>query len=461
MSISLSTVYTVDDRQITPDDGTLLSTTLIDLMCHDELIGVFYNGAGSMVACDLFLAIRRTSNVDFLSTLQDFITKNLMNDLGLARAQITYFPLLNVTTKTYPHRLTSFDPTKQTGIDIQYGRMEAPTELGPQFRANAKDLLFRVQPNVLQYPTECNNWLVSVNGVLHKTVVDDQEPDGTIAVWVIDAFENIRQSKQFSLCVLDTTTLGGHQILPLTSDAILPTSGTAENGVIFNFKDQNFLGKTVLLCFDGYLRCLDDSYTLLSPTAIKIDTPKLDWKSLFLTNPNHRYTKDLFDLRYDINPYSGLPTQLDPTTTPDANDGYLNSFIGKNTIAPATLDDPACLLSRFTTNHSFLVIINNDHIYKKTWEPLTYGDSGFFFELITEEVPRGFMQYNHGKVIPYVMLSAATNRRTFYIDQLDITTDDYKTAKDLAAYTSPRKSILDKALPKRVVLTELYSGQGL
>lgn len=454
LPIKLVSVFQVDDHVISDITSSIGSILVSDCTNHDQWVGLFTDSNNATVTLDISRTLINYRNVDWTQTLGDFINQAYTTAPTVVQSQITYFPVKDPQSGKFENRIVTFDPIRTLGIHVTYGRIEIPGNVGADHRGVSKDLLFILDSAIItSNPT---NWVVFVNGVAHKTVVTQQ--DGVPAVWVIDGFENVKQARTLNLCVLDTNTIGGHSIVPITANNLVANDANIWTSCHISDPTLQLGNKTTLLCVDGYLHCLDDAYRVVTDTRVQLNIHRMELIPQFIQNPNQRFYTDIFGVGNRVNPLTGENVTLSLDTTPDAKDQYLDSFTVGKTIKPSVLQDPAFVRSRLTSNHSFLIVLNNQNLYRNAWTPITYGDAGNLFEIFSESTPRGIAQYGYGKVVSAVLTSSDMRRHTFYVDQLDTSSDEYLDVLNPDFIASRKCGILNPAEPRRFTLTELYTG---
>lgn len=323
-----------------------------------------------------------------------------------------------------------------------------------------------------------STYLVSVNGVFHRTVLYEGE------LYVEDGFHNMRNSKKRLVGLYDTKELGGHRVIPISMDNIENTPEQDPwRGVYLNFPGVDFRNKTVLLVVAGYMYLFDGSYQVVGPRRLKVNTCQMDIINQWLHNPNTvyklGYNKDIEDnqevvgdqivyhptvheriVHYLTHEY---PQEERPDPTKVAlmefryNSLYSDVRNITRTIDYAKLKTTAFLYKQLTNKHSFVVVINNPRVYLREYD-LTRTFMPDQYESLSIDTPRGLLRYNLQQTLPFVVFSDAENRQhTFGIDYFKEHLDVYKTILDPEAIPAPIFDMKDPTKIYPVKLMELYS----
>lgn len=418
---SITDLFTVHHREITSVLSTALTapiTTYLTQPCYAAIRSTTL----LPTVVDVNKMILTLSDIDLTQSYQSFLSTYLVSDLVVATYTVADFPQIDPTTKKYPYRVDVFNPHARSGYVVSYGNQQTPTDLNNAYtRGSCNDL-------VITYTGEgpspiWQNILASVNGVFHQTTVIGD------ALFIIDGFENYRQCGLIDIVLMDTTSVGGHSVIPITTSMVVSSDPTYASSVYIKLPSTtSLINQSVLLCLDGYLSVFNPAtYRVINDHTLKIHTCTLDLIGNFINNPNMRYTNDIYRMLNRISPLD--PNSVTPVNNPpytDANDPYFSMFT-QNTQVPAhLLQSPEFIRARLTSLHSFLVVIHNPDIYTKTYnlidqedvKRLTYTGS---------DTPRGLLLYGRGKAYPYTIMQSKQGSSMIYLQNIETTMDLYKT----------------------------------
>lgn len=229
-----------------------------------------------------------TTITDFIPTLTDFLIERYKSDL---------IPMMD-GSGTFINRITSEDALRSSDLDIDFTSIKTPGVRSDLHRVSLLDDLV-ISPTTKRDLSSC---LVSVNGVFHPTTTFKNE------VYVKDGFYNIKNSKGTDVSLFDTSSVGGHTLIPITPSMVRNTDDQdLTRSVYLQIPDQyTFQDKTVMVVLNGYLYALDDSYQVLSDRVLKLRSNVIDYIHDYLHNPNTTYLHDA-SLRLLKSPYGELP----------------------------------------------------------------------------------------------------------------------------------------------------------
>ena len=267
--------YFVEDSIISFDtDG---SKTLNDVVGKKAYIQVHQGNTTYVIDIAQYLLRERRVNLDTPLT----IVASTLTDQMIDGYSTNIIPVMNPFTGGIDNRVAVYDAIAADDITVAWTSMESPgIRNDPYQKGSVEDLVLSSKKR------DFTNSLVSVNGVFHKTHLYNKE------LYVRRGFSNIKNSKREGVSVYDTSSLGGHTVIPIRLDNIDNSNTAPFSGVTLTFNDASFVGKTVLLVLGGYLHALDDTYRIISDNRVVIDTCKIDLIDEFLHNPNTRLTRD-------------------------------------------------------------------------------------------------------------------------------------------------------------------------
>lgn len=221
---------------------------------------------------------------DFVSTLTDY-QYNIFSAI---------LPKKETTTQRFESRLGVYSVSSLTDISMSTTNIWTPDVRDDIYKKSQLSDLVLSSPQ-----RNFANTVVSVNGVLHRTITYNNE------AYVIDGFANMRNTKKHQVCVLDTTSLGGHSVIDITSDMIKNPEDLSLTRAVYVDTGVSLKDKTVLLVFNGHMYALDNTYRKVSDTTIKIDTTRIDYVKDYLHNPMTPFLHD-YSGRLLRHPYADM-----------------------------------------------------------------------------------------------------------------------------------------------------------
>ena len=440
-------------------------------------------------------------NINYTQTMNTLASS--LTDLQIAGYTTTDLPTVNIADGAFDSRLNAIDAVAASDLNIQYTSIYTPDVRNLSYQRDILDDL------VISSSTGRNfaNSLVSVNGVFHKTFFYQNE------LYVKSGFSNIRTCKKTKIALYDTSTLGGHTIVPITL-ANIDVSNTAYfSGVTLTFPSTNFTNTTPMLVINGYLFPPGSVFRLINNNRMIIDTCKLDFINMFLNDPNTLLVADNIlseaeavilngelSVADEITYYlkTMYPTALSgqsgdtsflqftayqpvvtaPITPADMINYFLKNWPYDTTAVDNTMlsqysyyklptsivttlpitdfTNEQYVIDLLTSERSFIIMINNPAVYTRTYD-LQLTDNPDQYVAYGDDTPRGMLMYNRSMAIPYLTL-ADENRpqHSFSLDYVKTTNDVYKTIINPQSIPSPK---LDTKSYKRypVRLIEFYA----
>jgi len=475
-------------------DGTQLLSSVIGQEAY-----LYIQDGNVQYIIDLGAYMLHEKNLNYTAQLQAIATS--LTDFQIAGYESSAIPLVDPNTGAFDNRLDVYDAYITGDVQVQWTLIDTPDI--------RDDLYSRDQLNDLVISSatkDFSNCFVSVNGVFHKTYFFNKE------LYVEGGFSNIKTAKQNKVAIYDTASLGGHIIVPITSDNIDASNTNPFAGVTLTFPNMDFTGMTVLLVLNGYLYALDDTYQLINTNRVKIDICKMDLLNQFLHDPNTSYVlnntavvaaetsssvvPDVVDeITYYLesvwpgayaNPVTNvnlitfsLPDESIPSLTvgdeitnfltnwpvavPDGAQvmfGQYQMYTAPTTIVTtlpfSDFTDPRWIYALLRQKNTFLIAINNPAVYKRTYD-LTRMQIPAQYSVYSQDTPRGILQYNGNWSLPYLMYTEDPGSfHDFSIDYSKKQRDVYKTMINPQFIPSPKLDVLaDCNYPVR--LLELYS----
>ena len=267
--------YVISNGEISlTKDGT---QTLNDLAGQKVYLRISKNNI--IYTIDLARYMLHQRNIDLSSTLTAIV--GTLTDAQILAYTSTDIPTLDPDTGALTSRINAYDAATAPDLTVSWTSIGSPGIRNDVYRrASMNDLVLSSKSRDL------SNSLVAVNGVFHKTYLYNKE------LYVQDGYANIKNTRRDEISVYDTTSVGGHTILPIRIPNIDASNKTPHNGVTLTFcRDVDFTNKTLLLVIGGYLHALDGTYRIIAKNRIVVDICKLDLIDEFIHNPNTIYTK--------------------------------------------------------------------------------------------------------------------------------------------------------------------------
>ncbi len=256
-----------------------ITTTLASLVNYKEIFMTFRVNK-KIVTVDLLKMLVYIPNIDmsqtclqFASTFTDIMVQGYLTD----KLPITI-------DKRFTKRLDVFDANAETGMTIAYTSMKMPDRRNIAYdREILNDLVVTSSNRDLQ------NTFWMINGVYHKSKYLKGE------MFIDNGFCNIKNVKMTNIMACDTTSVGGHSTIPVTSMQIINgPDDDIRHGVYLKLPNGvSFKDKTPIVFLAGHPLMFDKGhYTIVSDTIIKININKIDVVDQFLNDPMTHYYHD-------------------------------------------------------------------------------------------------------------------------------------------------------------------------
>lgn len=352
-----------------------------------------------------FLIVRNSYRIQYVISLSKILTfvddlnltlpistalNTLLTDAFVIRYNDPGIPIAN-DSGYYENRLRVFNPISYKDYEVDFTSVDQPDIINsPILRGSLDDL-------VIKSSEILNNSLVAVNGVFHKTAMQEND------LYVLDGFRTIRLCGRRDVTLVDTTNIGGHTVLPLTSSNV---SQSTYNGRAVITLGQSILNKTVCIIIDGYFYHLDTNVLkVIDNTHISIETGLLPLIQQFRHNPRTVYQPDRL---------GDGPTQQ----SGKYEDAYTELFLDTNHVPISNFTNRDFQFSRLTAFHSFLVIFNRPNIFKIEREVLPTGSPRFYYDY-TDLPLAGMLSYGCGLCPSYLIHEETPFRKQIFISDQD------------------------------------------
>lgn len=488
--------YIVSGKEINnTTDGTQTLSSVIGKKAY-----LYVSTSGSNAVIDLAMYMLREKSLNY--TTQLTAVASSLTDLQIASYESEDIPFVDQVSGGFDNRLAAYDAYITSDVNVSWCSIDSPDVRDDIYQKDQSNDLV-----ISSTTKDFSNALVAVNGVFHKTYFFNKE------LYVQGGFSNIKTAKQNKVAIYDTTTLGGHLVVPITQANIDPSNNAPFSGVTLTFPNIDFTGMTVLLVLGGYLYALDDTYQLINTNRLRIDTCKIDLIDQFLHDPNTSYVKD--NISVVVSDTSGPPPSVEneiayylqsvypnaianvstavnfisfnlfsdyvspiltpadeitnflsswPITAPNGAsvmfaqyEKYMPPTSVINGISPSDFTDPRWVYALLTQPNSFLIAIKNSTVYKRTYELSRTQIPGQYVCYSAGDTPRGILQYDKNRSLPYLVSAESNNLNyNFSIDYEKINRDAYKTAISPATIPSPSVDVRDD-INYPVRLLELYA----
>ena len=400
------------------------------------------------VMIDVNALLNQSRNLSSGMSYTQALTAYLTTHSDFSAFLVNFLPKQDAKTAQYLNRLVTFDPRSETGWSVNIGDIRMPDVISDLNRVGTLDDLILTAPA----GTVLKNILVSVNGIFHRTVVN-----GT-SLYVIDGFATIRQTGYGAIAACDTTSIGGHTCVPITADMIKYPTGELGYAVITS-PLFTLTSATPIISVDGYLQVFCSTYSINDANSLTLHTNQIDYINNYLSSPAQRYQKDYWSVNNQSSQTDPNPEVSTTTITADRADSGLYQFADGSTSVPVdALNSLAFLTSRLSSNHSFVILLNNTHLYTRRY-PLVNQGEPLIYEAFGDDMPRGLLFYKSGFVLPYTTLyNKQTNQQLICIDQADQRRPLYHTGVDNPSYPSYRTDWIDPKYIPDAYMIEIYGG---
>ena len=441
------------------------------------------------------------SGINYTQTVSALATG--LTDLQIAGYSSSKIPTVDIATGAFDKRLNVTDAYIASDLTVEYTSIFTPDVRNDIYQRDTLNDLVVSSSTGRSFA----NSLASVNGVFHQTYFYQDQ------LFIQNGFFNVKNSKKNKVAIFDTTSLGGHTIIPITAANIDASNKDMFSGITLTFNNINFSGTTPMLILGGYLFPPHSAFRLINTNRLIIDTHKLDFISMFLNDPNTMYTQNNVLTAADTAPSLTTPSIADDITyylttvyptafATNTNNSTLLEFQAYQSTAPATITvtdminyflgnypystsatknaalfnyteyeqptaivgslpaadftNPLYLYELLQKSNSFLVVINNPTVYTREYDLYSTGLPSQYIAY-GDDTPRGVMLYNDSMVIPYLTyVEGDPNYHDFSLDYVKTTDQVYKTAINPATIPSPK---LDTRSYRKypVKLLEFYS----
>lgn len=314
----------------------------------------------------------------------------LYSDAFVARFQNPAIPLLN-KSGFYENRLRVFSPMSYKDYMVHYTSVNTPDIFdNPTQKGYLDDL-------AISSSEDLSNCLVAVNGVFHRTSVLNN------VLYALDGFRTIRLSGRKDVTLVDTSRVGGHTIIPLTTTNVKQTNYNDWATITL---DQSIAGKTVFLVVDGYFyHRHSDVLMFADDTHIKVRTNKLPLIQQFRHNPRTIYQPDRYGQDVTQNSRKYL-------------DAFEDIFLDSRSVSTSTFKTQAFQYSRLTNYHSFLVVMNSPNLYTIATDVVPTGTPQFYTDQ-SNRIVSGMLTYGCGLCPSYLIWKDPFERKSIFISAQD------------------------------------------
>lgn len=347
----------------------------------------------------------------------------VLSDIVVMRYTVTHVPTKN-RLGLYENRLRVFSPISYKDYKVQFTSVDTPAVVDDVTRKGYLDDL------VVTSAEDLSHCLAAVNGVFHKTVMFEKK------LYILDGFRTCRISGRKDVTLVDTRLLGGHSVIPLTTNNVRLTSYNALATVTLPASAK---GKSVFLVVDGYFYHLEqDVFYFADDTHIKIKTHKLPLITQFRHNPRTMRTKDRF----------GIDA---PQGSRKYTDAYSAKLLDSRFVPQTELTTLAFQQSRLTHYHSFLVVMDAPAVYPVSLDVTPTGTPQFYIDH-SDRFLSGMMRYSAGLCPSYLIFRDPFKRKLIWIQEQDNSLDYQAESISPAFLPAPSPDPIESAgLPARFI----------
>jgi hypothetical protein len=384
-------IRTVEQRGYTLVESTDLTKVLSTFIGKKVFLVLEKNRTKYVI--DLAKVLLNETELVLTNTVSSALT-NRLSDLFVTRYLRTDIPVTNING-TYDNRLRVFNPISYKDYRVNYTSVDTPNDIDNPIRKGFLDDL------VISASSPLTNKLVAVNGVFHRTTLFQDK------LYVLDGFRTMRISNFKDVTMVDTSKIGGHTVIPLTSGNV---SQTTYNGLATIDAGVSLKDKTVFLVVDGYFYHMDtEVFYLADSNHLKVKTNKLPLISQLRHNPRTLQVPDRFgeDASQNSRKY---------------NDDYADLFLNNRSVPANTFTTRDFQYSRLTHYHSFLVVINNPSLFCLSTVLLPTGTPQLYSDM-SMKVSSGVMSYGEGLCPSYLILRDPHGRKSVFIQRQDYSRD--------------------------------------
>ena len=450
--LSFNTLYLLQDRQLNKIENGLTLPWTTYLGQNVFVLATFNLGTTiPLSVSDLLSEYTPTSPTE---TYESVLTSYLQTH-SYQNIEASYIPMVNNQTGVYDNRLKVIDIQSESGWNINLFDINYPMQTPTLNDLGTTDDLVITPPSTVNP----NDVLISINGILHQTQVQDGN------IWVLDGMGTIKQCKHAHVCGLITTGLGGHTCIPITEDILYVQQDTSTNSqrVVLSGSNLDFTNSSVLLSVDGYLQMFNNTYQVRDNSSLIINLNKLDYINNFIYSPIQRYKENVFGIKNVTTTWPNTNTTTESVNqgsiSRDRTDTSLYYFLNTPYVSATTLQSDTFLKTRLTSPHSFIICLNNPWVFIKDYM-WSENKTATCFEIFLEnDVPRGTLFVDIGWVYPYTVLSNPDfTQHLLYVNGKTYHTEIYKTGYNIPSYPAPWTDITEHPLPQRAFMRELYTG---
>jgi hypothetical protein len=314
----------------------------------------------------------------------------LLTDLFVAQYKTSGIPV-KTPHGQYAHRLRVFSPFSYGDHSVHFTSVDTPDIRDDIEKRGYLDDL------VITSSADMRFYLVAVNGVFHQTRLLNNN------LFVLDGFRTMRLSGQKDITIIDTRSIGGHSIIPLTT-AMVRQSVYNDKAVVTT--QESLTGKTILPVIDGYLyHPTDDVARVKADKTLCLYPHKMPLIEQFRHNPRTVYRTDLYG----------------PDATQSSRkyiDAYAALFLNTRSVGADEFTTQAFQYSRLTAYHSFLVCLNSDKVFAQT-KTLMPSGTPQMWEDPSNGLVSGVCRLGCGLSPSYLIVEDVFSRKRVYLSGQD------------------------------------------
>jgi hypothetical protein len=278
---------------------------------------------------------------------------SLITDVFLETYSVDTIPTRDISGY-YRNHLRVFSPVGTKTHTMRYTSMNTPDVVDSIEKMGFLDDLV-----ITSTSSDMTNYMVCVNGVFHRTTLFQNK------LYVHDGFRTVRLTGRCDPCVVDTTPIGGHQIIPITramcSLSKYGADATIDAGV-------SLAGKTILLVIAGYIYHMSSrAFYFANNSHIKVRTNRLQLVEQLRHSPLTMSVRDLIasDAEQASRKY---------------NDPWDRIFLDTRVVPYDTFRTVEFQLARLSHYHSFIVVLNRADVFTTERELTRSPTPGIYLE---------------------------------------------------------------------------------
>lgn len=386
MTYTPQKIIFVNDNKLTEFND--LTVSISSLETKNAYLLVVKNNQKYTLNLDKILLY--TQGIDKTSPISTGLA-SFLTDIFVETYSDVYIPT-KADSGYYSKRLRVYNPISYKDITVDFTSTNTPDIINDPYQKGFLDDLVIASETI-----DLTQALVAVNGVFHKTAIFNNK------LYVIDGFRTCRLVDRKDVTVVDTSSVGGHTVIPLTSSNV---SQTNYNDWALISLTESIQDKTLALVVDGYLYHIDSGVlSVIDETHVKVKTNLLQLISQFRHNPRTMYRVDRYGEQAN-------------QSSRRYEDDYSTMFIDNRSITTGVLKTRDFQYSRLTHYHSFLVVFNAPRLYTVEARVSDTNTPQFYYDYSNNPLS-GILSYGPGLVPSYLIHAESGGRKKILISGQD------------------------------------------